>query len=380
MNARRENHTNSASPDRDALDDHRESKMQLTSVGASAIDASSFSLSDIAIGDSTMCLAKFIERKFIPNHVEHLSLAGRTHYQAILKHVLKPETVDLLFRPYVGIQKARLKALPDWPYLDEVRLCDLKPDHVRQLATSAFTRGYSHQTVKHIRNVMSAIVSHATRERMFTGDNPSSEVDLPLVPGKTSHNLTILETKTILRLMQYPEREIALITLTTGMTISEICALQWKHVNLTRSLIYAEGKCLPPRSVIVIRQWDASGLVDVNAKRIRHVIIPEPLIRVLLRLRQRRKADPDCFVVATREEDPVSPTNLRELRLKPIGRKLDMPWLSWQVLKRAHEELLSELRIKLSDDLVSSIDSVGRRHARVPGSNNSQDCRRKTER
>jgi integrase len=198
---------------------------------------------------------------------------------------------------------------------------------------------------------------------MFTG-TINSEVDLLPVPG-ASHNLTIVETKTILGLMQYPEREIALITLTTGMTISEICALQWKHVNLTKSSIYTEGERLPPRSVIVMRQWDASGLVDVNAKRVRHVIVPEPLVRVLLRLRQRRKADPDCFVVATREGDPVSPTNVRELRLKPIARKLDMPWLSWQVLKRADEELLSELRIKLSNDLVSSIDGFGKRHAMV---------------
>jgi hypothetical protein len=42
------------------------------------------------------------------------------------------------------------------------------------------------------------------------------------------------------------------------------------------------------------------------------------------------------------------------LRLNPIGRELEMPWLSWQVLKRAHDELLSELRIKLSQDLVLS--------------------------
>jgi hypothetical protein len=140
---------------------------------APTIDASS------ATDDSTRCLADFVERQFIPNHVEHKSLAGRTHYHAILKHVLKPETVDRLFTPYVGIGKARLKALPDWPYLDEVRLCDLSPDHVRHLTTSASARGYSHQTVKHIRNVMSAMISHARRERMFMGVNPISEVELP---------------------------------------------------------------------------------------------------------------------------------------------------------------------------------------------------------
>lgn len=350
-----------------------ESKMQLVSENAATIGISSFSLSDIAANNSNPCLAKFIEEKFIPNHVEHLTLAGRTHYQAILKHVLKPETVDRLFSPYLGTpkarRKARLKAVPDWPYLDDIRLCDLKPNHVRQLATSASARGYSHQTLKHIRNVISAVVSHARKERMFNSDNPISEVELPPAPPKTSHNLTIVETKAILRLMQYPEREIALITITTGMPISEICALQWKHVNLGRSSIYIAGQLLPPRSIMVTRQWDASGLVDVNANRMRHVIVPEPLVHALLRLRrQSRKADPNCFVVATREGDPIRPTDVRRLRLKPIGRKLDMPWLSWQVLKRAHEELLWELRIKLSSDLILSTDSSWKDDARAADS------------
>jgi integrase len=305
--------------------------------------------------DSTMCLAKFVERKFIPNHVAHKSLSGRTHYQAILKHVLKPETVDRLFTPYVGMGRVRLRTLPDWPYLDEVRLCDLNPDHVRQLTTLASARGYSHQTVKHIRNVISAIISHARRERMFSGDNPVSEVELPSIPRKTSHSLTIVEAKTILGLMEYPEREIALITITTGMSIAEICALQWKHVNLTWSTTYIEGKLIPPSSIIVRKQWNASGLVDATSNRVRLVRVPEPLIDALMRLRRRRRiADPNCFVIATREGSPIRPASLRMLRLKPIGQKLEMPWLSWQVLKRAHEALLSELRDQLSEALVLS--------------------------
>src|SRR5579864_8698556 len=168
--------------------------MQLNSTEELKTDVSSFSFRDSITPNAAMCLASFIEKMFIPDHVEHLSLAGRTHYRAMLKHVLKPETVDGLFRPYDGIRKARLKALPDWPYLDQVRLCDLSSDHVRRLTTSASARGYSHQTIKHIKNTMSAIVSHAKKTRMFSGDNPISNVNLPPEPGRTSHNLTIAET------------------------------------------------------------------------------------------------------------------------------------------------------------------------------------------
>lgn len=201
---------------------------------------------------------------------------------------------------------------------------------------------------------MSAIVSHARNARMFNGESPISGVDLPPEPGRTSHNLTIVETKTILRLMQYPEREIALITLSTGMSVSEICALQWKHVNLTRSSTFTEGRLLPPRSILLMRQWDASGLVDVDTKRVRTVLVPEPLVNLLLNLRRHRTvADRNGFLMADQDGEPIRPTSIRMRRLKPIGRTLEMPWLSWQVLKRGHEELLSELRISLTNDLVS---------------------------
>jgi site-specific recombinase XerD len=319
------------------------------------MNAASFSEHRTAAEDSTMSLATFIERRFIPNHVELKQLAGRTHYQAILKHILNPETVNRLFAPYVGMAKARLKAVPDWPYLDNVRLCDLNPDHVRQLTLLASARGYSPQTVKHIRNVIGAIVSHARKERIFSGDNPISEVELPPMSRKTPHNLTIVEAKTMLGVMKYPEREIALITITTGMSISEICALQWKHVNLTAYSTYCEERPIPPRSIIVRKQWNASGVVDVSGNRVRYVIVPEPLIHSLMKLRQRRRvADSNCFVITSREGNPIRPASVRMLRLKPIGRELAMPWLSWQVLKRAHGALLSELRTQLSDELVLS--------------------------
>lgn len=140
--------------------------------------------------DAAMSVAIFIEKKFIPNHVRIKSAAGRTHYQAILKHILKPETVQALFAQDPGKTKARLRTVPGWPYLDDVRLFDLNADHVRQLTASAIGRGYSAQTVKHIKNVLSTIIAHAKKEHLFEGDNPAAEVKLPrlvhAIPGQAA--------------------------------------------------------------------------------------------------------------------------------------------------------------------------------------------------
>src|SRR4051812_37283954 len=130
---------------------------------------------------STVSTVEFIENRFIPNHVALKTQAGRSHYHAILKHVLRPETVDRLLLPYRRTSRSRLKSIPGWPYLDETRLCDIGPDHVRQLTSLAANHGYSPQTVKHIKNVVSAIISHAKKERLLSGDNPIAEVHLPPV-------------------------------------------------------------------------------------------------------------------------------------------------------------------------------------------------------
>lgn len=307
----------------------------------------------LVLDAGAMSLAIFVEKKFIPNHVRVKSAAGRTHYQAILKHILKPETVQVLFAQYPEKTKARLKAVPGWPYLDDVRLFDLNADHVRQLTASAIARGYSAQTVKHIKNVLSTIISHAKKEHLFDGDNPAAEVKLPRLVHAIPGHLTIDEAKAILRMLKHPEREIALIAMTTGMGVSEICALKWKHVNLSRSILCIEGVWVPPRGVVFRRNTSSMDEGDSSRERLKVVVVPESLIRVLERLRQRgENIDENSFVLATPKGDPVEPHCTRAQRLKPIGRKLRIPWLSWQVLKRAHGAFLSELNIRLVDDLV----------------------------
>ena len=326
--------------------------MQIQSEFAATMDASLLSSHAARPVDSSLCMASFIETKFIPDHVEHKSFAGRTHYQAILKHILKPETVERMFTPYTGAMKARLKAVPGWPYLDDVKLCELNSDHIRQLTASASVHGYSPQTIKHIRNVVGAIISHAIRERLFSGNNPVCDVKLPPMIRRESKYLTIAQVETILGLMRYPEREIALITIATGMSISEICALQWKHVNLAASATYVEGEFLSSRSIKVKRQWSAGELMDLSHDEVRSVIIPESLRVLLKKMRPTDKiTDQNEFLISTRDGRPISPSNILSRGLKPIGSKLDMPWLSWQVLKRAQKAFMLELTMKYYGDL-----------------------------
>jgi hypothetical protein len=76
------------------------------------------------------------------------------------------------------LRSQKTKAVPSWPYLGGVRFRDARPDHVQRLIATALASGYS-TTVKHICNVVRAILALATKKRWFIGDNPASAVALP---------------------------------------------------------------------------------------------------------------------------------------------------------------------------------------------------------
>jgi integrase len=309
--------------------------------------------------DAAMSLRGFIETKFIPNHVTFKSATGQTHYRAILKHIVRPETVENLFAESPRSREPRLKTVPGWPYLDDVRLCDLTVEHVRQITLCAMARGYSAQTVKHIKNVLGTIISHAQKERIINGDNPAAEVKLPRLVHTTPRDLNIDEARAILRMLKFPEREIALISMSTGMGASEICALKWKHVNLTQSSLSIEGELVPPDGIMFRSQETGLDGLETAHYRPRVVVIGAALSRELERLRrQRSHPGPNDFVIATPRGDPIDPMSARTQRLRIVGRKLKMPWLSWRTLRRAHGALLSELSIQLTNDLVRISQSL----------------------
>ncbi len=298
--------------------------------------------SNSVIQNARMTFRSFIETKFIPEHVQHKTIAGQTHYQAMLKHLISPEAVNRMFNPR-NVVNPRLRSLSDWPYLDQVRLCDLNPEHVRKLVAAAFAREYSWQTAMHIKNVTFAIISHAQQEGCFSGPNPVTQVKLPPRTHRVTPDLTMIQARQILQLLPAPEKHVAFITLSTGMKIQEVCNLQWKHVNLTHSPRVEDGELIPPYSIAVRAPWNRTGLGSVRQNRNRNIVVSPALFAVLADWASRLgEPNSEGFVVISDTGQHVSRAALRSSRLVAIGRKLNIPGLSWRVLSRTHHVLRSE--------------------------------------
>ena len=294
-----------------------------------------------AIQDQRMTVGLFVEAKFLPDHVGHKTQAGQLYYRSILKHLITPERINAV-EGLGEIAKPKLARLPDWPYLDDIRLCEFSADHVRNIISAAISRKYSSETVRHIRNLMSVVISHASREGCFVGPNPVSSVKLPPLKPKEERLVSGRALRAVLKLMRYPERQIAMIAIATDLSIIEICDLRWKDVNLSDTVRYVDGEAVPARSVVVCARWNKEGVGDVHRGRARTVRLSSQLLSMLNDLKQEEFSNSENFVLTSRRGKRLQPASIRMARLKPIGKQVGMPWLSWSDLRRARTALHSE--------------------------------------
>ncbi len=293
---------------------------------------------------SRITIGAFVETKFIPEYVAFKRSSGQAFYLAMLKHVLIPEEVDCLFGANPEKHHKRLKSIPDWPYLSNIRFCDVQPDDIYRLLSAALVRGYSTQTVKHIRNVISAIFSHAKQEHYFIGDNPVRLVKPPKLRRQNVVELTPTQVIGAVRIMRYPEREMTLIGVFTGMSPAEISGLQWGHVNLADEEVSENGIRIPPRTICVRKRWYRGKSESVQENCLRDLPIAPPLLGILEQIRRRSHSTaPEDFVLISSIGTPIDQNNIVSRRLRPIAMQLGLPSLSWQTIRRKHEVLAEEL-------------------------------------
>ena len=303
--------------------------------------------------------AEFIKSRFIPEVVALKHPAGQTYFKAILKHVLPPEMVNLAFAAPSAEKKTRLKAVRGWPYIHSLRLADITPQVVRQLTAAALASGYSIQTATHIRNVIRSVIAHGIRTGCYQGSNPASTVSLPPLTRREMPNLSIEQLATVFKAMRYPEREVAMFSLLTDMNVAEICGLRWKFTNLSSTGCYVDRESLPPKALAIRNQSYRGELVGVMGRRRRFVRVPE-LLELALKTQKKRDrfTSPDDFVLVSRNGSPLRPENIAARRLKAVGRKLDLPWLSWSAFQRTRVILQFEIGRNFQRELADLLSAV----------------------
>ena len=302
---------------------------------------------------SVMTVREFVERKFLPEHVAYMKHAGKEHYNSQLPFVL--DGVPRKKGSRGG--KTRFKPgeepppVPRQYGMGEMRLRDVQRENLQRLVGTMLTRGYGVQSAKHVKTVVSAIYTHAEQEGWHNGPNPAKFLKLPEMVRATPHALSFDQLAKLLSILPRVVRIMVFLAAMTSMNIAEICGLKWKRVNLTAAPIIMDAELLPAFTAGVREQWYKGERGSVKAKaRRRNIPLPQWVAQDLAELGKRDHwAGPEDPVFAGSSGRPVCENAIVQRHLKPAGRKLDMPWLSWHDLRRTFATLADQEKMSIGE-------------------------------
>lgn len=304
---------------------------------------------------SIMTVAEFVERRFLPEHVAMLKPAGKTHYKALLPHVL------------LGIPEKRRsfkdKKMKDGKWgededqvrrhcgIGKLRLRDVTHEPAQKLVSEAINRGYSVQTARHIKNVVSAVFTYAAEMQWFSGRNPAEFVRLPEMEHRTPQALSFEQLKALLQLLEPVPRAMVLCASLTSMNIAEICGLRWKRLNLTTEPIVVDGEAVPGLHVAVREQWYLRQWGSVKAKaRRRNLPIPSILADELRTLKQKvnpQSQDDPVFAGAIAPSQPLDQQAMLNDHVRKASAAIGVPALGWHDLRRTFATLADQLGLSI---------------------------------
>lgn len=254
---------------------------------------------------STLKFREFVEQFFIPNAFPALKISTQKRYARTLKtHLL--------------------------PAFGEIRLRDIRTLEIQQFVLGKIAGGLGWEAADHLRNLLSKVFNAAKRWGFVSGDNPASGVELPeKKPAREKHVILPEQIPALLACLAEPVRTMVELGILTGLRVGEILGLRWRAVDFRAGQIRVEQAVY--RGQI--------GSPKTKGSR-RTLPMPERLQGALMRLRgPSQRWEPDHLVFQTAKGTPYGDTNLLHRQLKPAGKRLGMPWLSWHTLRRTHATL-----------------------------------------
>jgi len=268
------------------------------------------------VPQSTMTLETFIDRYFVPNFLPTLKASTQARYRRTLNNHLLPA-------------------------FGTSRLCDIGSFEIQRIALQKMESGLGWESANHLRNLMSKIFALAKQWGYYNGDNPASSVKLPEKQSvREKHILQPGQIASLLGMLKEPVSTMVLLGVLTGLRIGEILALTWAYVD------FIAGE-------IKVEQAYYRGLLGTpKTKRSRRTVpLPQSLALALMRLKANGGATSGegNLIFQTRNGTPYSDTNLLHQQLKPVGRKLGIPWLNWHTLRRTHATLFQVVGGSLRD-------------------------------
>lgn len=282
----------------------------------------------------------------------HLAPKTLERYRELAKHQIIPHLGNTL------LQKLRPAQIPEWHAL----LLRAGGRNARPLAA---------RTVGHAHRVPHAALARAARLETVSR-NVASMLSPPKVEAEEVECLTETQIADVLtKLNEHPLLPIVVVAVGTGMRRGELCALQWRHVDLAAAVIRVE------------RSLEATNAgLRLKSPKSRHgrrrITLPASVVDTLRSHRVKQselrlalgagRLDRDDLVFATEDGSPISPDRLSQ-QWRRTADSLGLPPVTFHSLKAHALQRADRGRSGHCDDLSTPrprLTGDHPRHLRAP--------------
>lgn len=261
----------------------------------------------INLGDSrplAVCtLRQFIEDRWKPETYPALKFSSRRFYDSMVNTHLNP-------------------------VFGETQLRSITRDAVQGFLIGKSRSGLSWRTVKHIRTAFGTILESAVTQELLDS-NPVRRTRMARRGPVKEHPVISPESvQALIGKLAEPSRSIAELLAITGLRIGEMLALRWQDVDLQTGFL-------------AVRQTVFEGRFDEpKSKGSRRTVPLGPRGIEIFSALQPNSGGSAVLVFSTRRGSPLSRRNLLNRQLKPAGKAIGLPDVTWHWLRHANATLL----------------------------------------
>jgi integrase len=274
----------------------------------------------------------YVSNIFTTTEIPLLASSTRSRTEGIIDNYLIPEFGSLCLRQLTPLTMQRyISAFPIQGGGDN-------PPAMK----SAVRKGLARESVDKIRDVLSSILGSAVKYGYLV-KNPMEGVRVPPDKrGKRRHKPFIRPQQfaALIELISEPYATMVYVAVYTGLRVSELIGLRWGDIHdhsITIDERYCRGDWGEPKS-------DASNTtIPVNRKvierihRLRTLTVEVKAGRATRRYPVVRSDEPEDLVFqSVRRGCPMRDNNILVRHIKPAGRKIGIPWVNWQALRRSY--------------------------------------------
>lgn len=219
-------------------------------------------------------------------------------------------------------------------------LRDLTPLTVQKYFSGMAGSDLSHESRDKIRDVLSSILGSAVQYGYLV-KNPVEGLKLP--PNKTGRRskpyITPQAFAALVALICEPYATMVFVAVYTGLRVSELIGLRWRNVHeesISVEQRYCRGDWGPPKSQASNATVPVNPEVIQRIHRLKSLMVDVKAGTGTRTYRVVRSDGPDDLVFQSLVKGaPMRDNNILARHIKPAAKKLGMPWVNWQVLRRS---------------------------------------------